>query len=125
MTPLRFDLFLPGFLLSRKLSTLQLYQLRHGLGLGDHWQSTRQVEACHEHISRLMMKCLSVLATVDIIYPCFESTANTSRRRTFRWTMTREILLIVFPADHHRASGMIMMAYTTSTVVLSKAGSWR
>lgn len=25
--------------------------------------------------------------------------------------MTREILLIVFPADHHHASGMIMMAY--------------
>lgn len=34
------------------------------------------------------MKCLSVLATVDIkVYLCFESTVNPSRRRTFRWTM--------------------------------------
>lgn len=75
-----------------------------------------------------MMKCLSVLATVDIIKVRSIRVSNqlpipVGVCRTFRWTMTREILLIVFPADHHRASGMIMMAYTTSTVVLSKAGT--
>lgn len=100
MTPLRFDLFLSGFFLSFSEAVdpatlpVQVAADRQTECTDSESETTGSVQCAHIllsaamssaviHISRLMMKCLSVLATVDIIkvYPCFESTVNANRCR--------------------------------------------